>query len=100
MGRSKARQTLEPEPLVTRDDAFSLSASFDDNAILVSAPEAAVTGWAQSEEEVGLYGEQPTSKGDSLTISVEKDFRCLDRSRADRSEADAYPHPFIKSKSP
>ena len=40
--------------LVIRDDAFSLSASLDDNAILVSAPEAAVTRWAQSEEEVGL----------------------------------------------
>jgi hypothetical protein len=40
--------------LVIRDDAFSLSASFDDNAILVSAPGAAVTRWAQSEEEVGL----------------------------------------------
>lgn len=85
--------------LVTRERSLCLSASFDDNVIIVNAPKAAVVHWARSEEEVGLYGEQPTSKGGLLTIAGIKDFRCLDRSRADSDEADPYPHPLIKSRS-
>lgn len=77
------------------DSLSGLSACFDDACITVLAPKFSVAGWASS-EEVGIYGEQMTSDGEVLSIAVEKDFRCLDRSRAEDDEADNYPHPALK----
>jgi hypothetical protein len=82
--------------LVGRENASGLSASLEQNVILITAPKASLSTWAES-DQVGLYGEQTTSTGQSLAIAVEKDFRCLDRSRAQEDEPDAYPHPKIKS---
>lgn len=73
-----------------------ISATFEGNAIVVAAPQSALTAWAGS-DAVGLYGEQPVSMGDRLTIAIEKDFRCLDRSHADDDQAGTYPHPAVKS---
>ena len=84
--------------LVAQETVPSLSASFTQNTLLVTASCVALSNWAAG-EEVGLYGEQATSTEELLFIAVEKDFRCLDRSRAEADEADAYPHPLIKSKS-
>ena len=83
--------------LVAKEDASGLSARLEQNAIWVVAPKADLSSWAEG-DNVGLYGEQATSTGDALTIAVEKDFRCLDRSRAEDDEKDAYPHPSLKSK--
>ena len=77
-------------------DVSGISATFEDNAIIVTAPQSALSTWAGS-DEVGLYGEQSVSAGDQLTIAIEKDFRCLDRSHADDDQAGTYPHPAIKS---
>ena len=74
--------------LAGRDEVCGLSASFQQNTILVAASKAALSSWAES-DDVGLYGEQATSTGEALTIAVEKDFRCLDRSRAEEDDADA-----------
>jgi hypothetical protein len=79
----------------SEEDAPGLTARFDDDAIVVVAPKTLVTDWAAG-DEVGLYGEQPVSEGNLLSIAIEKDFRCLDRSRAEDEEADNYPHPAIK----
>ena len=75
----------------------ALSARFENGSIVVVAPKAQVAAWA-SNEDVGLYSEQPVSETDFLSIAVEKDFRCLDRSRAEDDEADNYPHPALKPK--
>jgi len=85
--------------LIVRENTSGLSASFKHNTILVTASKAALSNWAAS-EEVGLYGEQATPTGEPLAIAVEKDFRCLDRGRAEANEADAYPHPIVKPKKP
>jgi len=79
------------------ESASALSARFENGVIVVVAPKAHVEAWAAG-EEVGLYGEQPVSETESLSIAVEKDFRCLDRSRAEDDEADNYPHPALKPK--
>jgi Family of unknown function (DUF7009) len=63
----------------------------------VIAPRTALSSSAEN-DEVGLYGEQTTSTGEVLTIAVEKDFRRLDRGRAEDNEADAYPHPGMRPK--
>jgi hypothetical protein len=52
----------------------------------ISVSKEAAQAWAGS-DEVGLYAQSGV-----LTISIEKDFRCLTRS-LDEQEPDAYPHP-------
>ena len=54
--------------------------------------------WVNS-EEVGIHAEQQMKGDDALRIAIEKDFRCLDRSRAGKDERDAYPHPLAKRQS-
>lgn len=81
--------------IAASDSVGGLSARFDDASIIVHASKEAVAEWAVG-EEVGLYGEQATAGGEPLTIAIEKDFKCLDRSRADDDEADNYPHPALK----
>ncbi len=83
--------------LESRAAEKAIGARFEEDAIVVSVPSPQVADWANG-DEVGLYGEQPASHGGILTIAVEKDFRCLDRSRAEGDEADAYPHPLVKSR--
>ena len=56
-------------------------------AVVVSSAEA--TRWA-SGDQVGIYGEVDTGRG-LLTLSVEKDFACLDQNDADN--ADTFPNP-------
>lgn len=63
-----------------------LGAAFGQGIMTVSVSKEAAQAWAGS-DEVGLY-----AQSGALTISVEKDFRCLTR-RLDEQERDAYPHP-------
>ena len=74
--------------LVTREDALGLSASFEDDAVLLSAPRAAVARWTQS-EELGLDAEQTTREVIRLRSRVEEDSRSLVRSRAEPKKAEA-----------
>ena len=46
--------------------------------------------WADSPEEVGLYGRHDVYNGE-LTVSVEKDFACLDGTIAENE--DTFPNP-------
>lgn len=81
--------------IVVSGSANELSARFDDDCITLVIAKSSIASWA-SGEDVGVYGEQVTSNGQILTITVEKDFRCLDRSRSEDDEADNYPHPALK----
>lgn len=52
-----------------------------------------VRAWAAG-DEVGLYGTQEIPEtGDALSLSVEKDFRCLQPRDEAEDPPDAFPHP-------
>lgn len=51
----------------------------------MTAPSREILKWAKS-EQVGVYGEQVVFGGATLTVAVEKDFACIDRSDADNSD--------------
>lgn len=78
-------------PLIYRLEASSdegqVSAAFRNGVIAVSVAPEAVALWAGS-DEVGIY-----ARSGGVTISIEKDFRCLTRP-LDDSERDAYPNPL------
>jgi hypothetical protein len=63
-----------------------ICAQLADGTITVHVPSGAVEAWATS-DDVGL-----AARAGVLRIAIEKDFRCLTRSR-EEDEADAYPHP-------
>ena len=59
-------------------------------ALTVSVPGKAAEAWAISDEE-GMYAQSGL-----VSISIEKDFRCMTRSN-EESERDAFPHPGKRS---
>ena len=72
--------------LQSRPEQGPVEAAFSQGIVTVSVSREVAHVWAGS-DEVGLYVQSGV-----LTISIEKDFRCLTR-RADEQEPDAYPHP-------
>ena len=70
--------------------AHEISAEYDGTTIVVTLPENEAKAWTAG-EQVGLYRE--TASG-GVSISVEKDFACLDR--ADADNRDTYPNPKAK----
>ena len=71
--------------LQTRLELGPVEAAYRQGGMTVSVSRESAQAWAGS-DEVGLY-----AQSGALTISIEKDFRCLTRPRED--ERDAYPHP-------
>ena len=63
-----------------------VQADLRNGIITVHLPAGAVESWAAS-DEVGLYSQEGP-----VRIAVEKDFRCLTRSKEEEGP-DAYPHP-------
>jgi hypothetical protein len=63
-----------------------IQADLRNRIITVHLPAGVVESWTAS-DEVGLY-----AQNGSMRIAIEKDFRCLTRSK-EEEEADAYPHP-------
>jgi hypothetical protein len=72
--------------LQSRLEQGPVEAVFGQGIMTVTVSKEAAQTWAGS-DEVGLYAQSGV-----LTISIEKDFRCLTR-RLDEQEPDAYPHP-------
>jgi hypothetical protein len=73
--------------LRSRADSGPVQAEFRDGGLAVSLGQEAAQAWAGS-DEVGIYGQS-----EALTISIEKDFRCLTRPLDHPQERDAFPHP-------
>jgi hypothetical protein len=71
--------------LQTRLEPGAVEAAYRQGIVTVSVSQQVAQAWAGSDEG-GLY-----CQAGALTISVEKDFRCLTRPR--EGEPDAYPHP-------
>ena len=72
--------------LESRPEPGPVRAGFRQGTVIVSVPMEAARAWAGS-DEVGI-----SAQSGPLTISIEKDFRCLARP-LDEQERDAYPHP-------
>lgn len=82
-GRVEAAIHFGPGPrqrlvyaLVAVPDAQRMSAVITDGEIAVHVPEAVAHAWADG-DEVSLRGEQATGDGRTLSLLVEKDFKCL-----------------------
>jgi hypothetical protein len=73
--------------LRSRGDSGPVQADFSEGGLTVSIGADAAQAWAGS-DEIGIYGQ-----ADALTVSIEKDFRCLTRALGDPQDRDAFPHP-------
>jgi hypothetical protein len=92
-GRIEAHTLLSPTDQGERlsyaiehaDRYRTISVTRVDGELRVTAPSREILDWAKS-EQVGIYGEQVVFGGATLTVAVEKDFACIDRSDADNSD--------------
>ncbi len=71
-------------------------ATFDNGILLVSLPKSKVLDWANT-DEVSLFAEQKLSGSDSLSLLIEKDFKCLEpgHHRDCEDDEDTFPHPAV-----
>jgi hypothetical protein len=97
MGRVAETIRFAPEPeaaltyaLESSVDANEIGVRWQPGEVAVVIPATAARKWAEG-EGVGLYGDCGVGEG-RLSVLVEKDFACLDRSDADN--ADTFPHPL------
>jgi hypothetical protein len=72
--------------LQSRLEQGPVGAAFRQGIVTVSVSTQTAQAWAGS-DDVGIY-----AQSGALSISIEKDFRCLTRP-LDLQEPDAYPHP-------
>ena len=92
---SQVRFSLRPSrslvyTLVLDESIAKATVTFTDNEITARLPKDEALRWA-STDAVGLSGEIQLDGSSSLTLSVEKDFACLDLS--DKEDEDTYPNP-------
>ena len=73
--------------LQSRLERGPVEAAFGQGIMTISVSKEAAQAWAGA-DDVGLYAQSGV-----LTISIEKDFRCLTRPLDDERERDSYPHP-------
>jgi hypothetical protein len=75
--------------LLHSETAACLAASRTRDEVTVIVPTSVAQAWAIG-NDVGIYGTVPNGSG-SLSLAIEKDFACLDSSRA--GNRDTYPNP-------
>lgn len=78
----------------TSDSEGSIQATFESGEIAVTIPASTAIDWAQG-DLVGLGAEQAVGPSDTLSIVIEKDLVCVDRTD-DPDREDAYPNPRVK----
>jgi hypothetical protein len=88
---SASPQSLLCYGVVTSTDEEEITARFAADEITVTVPAASAKVWASS-DQVGMEGVQPIGDGISLTILIEKDFRCL-APRPGEDESDSFVNP-------
>jgi hypothetical protein len=97
-GTSIVEETHFPDAVLTYrldvSDNGSILASFDNGSLAVSLPMSRVLDWA-STDEVSLFAEQELSGTSSLSLLIEKDFKCLEpgHHRDCDDDEDTFPHP-------
>ncbi len=101
-GTSIVEETHFPDAVLTYrldvSEDSSFFASFDNGTLLVSLPKSKVMDWA-STDRVSLFAEQQVPGSDSLSLLIEKDFKCLEpgHHRDCEDDEDTYPHPGAKA---
>ena len=83
------RYVLESSTTVT-----ATVAQWEDKGLVVIVPSETLQRWAHR-EDVGIEAKLAAGS-ETLTVLIEKDFACLDRSDADN--ADTFPHPLAGTK--
>jgi len=97
-GASVVEETHFPDAVLTYRldvaDNNGFSASFANSTLSVSLPRTSVLDWATT-DEVSLIAEQKLSGSDSLSLLIEKDFKCLEpgHHRHCSDDEDTFPHP-------
>ena len=101
-GTSIVQQTHFPGAVLTYrldvSENSGISATFDNGSLVISLPKSKVLDWA-STDEVSLFAEQELSGSDSLSVLIEKDFKCLEpgHHRDCEDDEDTFPHPRAQS---
>ena len=101
-GTSVVEETHFPDAVLTYrldvTESSTISATFDNGSLVVSLPRSKVLDWAGT-DEVSLYAEQEISKSYSLSLLIEKDFKCLEpgHHRDCEDDEDTFPHPAAQS---
>ena len=95
--REHVQFTANPKDRLTYSVISSLSrgtttAAYQLGNITVSVPEIQLKKWARS-EEVGVYADVALGGDRPLSVAIEKDFACLDRSDAENE--DTFPNPNL-----
>jgi hypothetical protein len=95
--REHVQLTPDPTERLTYAITSSLSEvttslAYHSGDITVSVPEAQLAYWARS-EEVGVYADVSLGGDRALSVMIEKDFACLDRSDAENE--DTFPNPNL-----
>ena len=97
-GASIVEETHFPNAVLTYSlgvsDNRSISATFDNGSLVVSMPRSKVLDWA-STDQVSLFEEQKLTGSDSLSLLIEKDFKCLEpgHHRDCADDEDTFTHP-------
>lgn len=79
-------------------DTKNVTANLSGTTLAVTLPRHIAGAWADS-EQVSIAGEFETVDGESLSVLVEKDFKCLSpgTERTEGEDADGFPHPEAHS---
>jgi len=97
-GQSIVEHTQFPHSVLTYRldiaDKGPSAASFDHGNLAIRLPKLEVRQWAGS-DQVSILAEQSVGGSQSLTLLVEKDFKCLSpgHHRPDDDDDDTFPHP-------
>jgi hypothetical protein len=71
---------------------LTTTVAYQSGNIIISMPESQLKKWADS-EDVGIYADIALGNDQALSVVIEKDFACLDRSDADNE--DTFPNPNL-----
>jgi hypothetical protein len=103
-GTSIVEETHFPDSVLTFrldvSESIAISASFDNGCLAVNVPKSKALDWSDT-DDVSLYAEQRLLGTGSLSILIEKDFKCLEpgHHRDCDDDEDTFPHPGALSKS-
>ena len=69
----------------------NIDVEYSDGRVTISLPTAEASRWS-STDQIGISGEIDLGVRGTLSVLIEKDFACLDRS--DKENADTFPNPL------
>jgi hypothetical protein len=98
-GAIREHVQLTPDPrgrliytVISSLSGATTAVAYQSGNITVSVPDAQLKNWACS-EDVGVYADVTLGDDRVLSVAIEKDFACLDRSDADNE--DTFPNPIL-----